>query len=167
MKYYVNIQGKEFEIELKEDSQGLVGLLNGKTYHIDHAEIERGAKYSVIIDGESFNVSMQRTPYGEDFIVGGHLYQAEVFDEREKGAQALEEARGLKGPQVVKSVMPGIVRKVFVEPGDEVAAGAPLLILEAMKMENELCAEKEGKVSKVHVAEGQTVNSSDPLVAID
>lgn len=167
MKYFVTIEGKEYEIDLARDGEGLSGTLNGTTYRIDHSEIERGSKYSVIIDSESFNVSLNLTPTGEDLIVGGHLYHADVLDERERAAQALDDVRGAKGPLVVKSVMPGIVKQVFVQEGDDVTPGTPLLILEAMKMENELCAEKAGQVRKVHVAEGQTVNSSDPLVAID
>ena len=167
MKYYVNIGDREFEIDLVDRGDGLEGRFNGKRCRVDYAEIEEGLKYSVIVDGESFNVSVHRTPEGEDLIFGGHLFRARVLDERERGALALEKARSLKGPQVVKSVMPGIVRKVFVAKGDAVKAGAPLLILEAMKMENELNAEKDGVVSKVHVAEGQTVNSSDPLMAIE
>lgn len=167
MKYYVSIGGNEFEIELSDRGEGLEGRFNGKRCRVDYAEIEEGAKYSVIVDGESFNVSVHHTEDGEDLIFAGHLFHAQVMDERERGARALEDARAVKGPQVVKSVMPGIVRKVFVAKGDEVKAGAPLLILEAMKMENELKSEKDGVVTKVHVAEGQTVNSSDPLVAID
>lgn len=167
MRYYVRIEGKEFEIDLSPGRQGLVGLLDGKKYEVDHSEIERDMKYSVIIDGNSYNVSMNLTPSGEDLIVGGRLYHAEVLDERERAAQALEAARGAKGPQIIESVMPGIVKSVFVHEGDQVSSGTPLLILEAMKMENELCAEKGGHVKKVHISEGQTVNSNDPLVTIE
>ncbi|MFH2000907.1 MAG: biotin/lipoyl-containing protein [Planctomycetota bacterium] len=167
MKYYVQISGKEFEIDLVEQGQGLEARINGKSFAVDHAEVERGSKYSVIVNGESFNVSQNHSATGEDLIVGGHLYQAEVLDEREKGAKALENARELKGPQIIRSVMPGIVRKIFIHEGDEVVIGTPLLILEAMKMENELCAEKMGVISKVYVSEGVAINSSDPLITID
>lgn len=167
MKYYVQLSGKEFEIDLEDRGSHLEAKMNGKSLVVDHAEVERGSKYSVIVDGESFNVSLNHSAAGEDLIVGGCLYQAEVLDEREKGARALENARGLKGPQVVRSVMPGIVRKVFIKEGDEVVAGSPLLILEAMKMENELCAEKGGTIGKVHVSEGEAINSSDPMVTIE
>lgn len=167
MKYYVNINEQEFEIDLWEKGGALRALLNGRTFDLDPAEIEEGSKYSVIIHGESFNVSLNKSSIGMDLIVGGHLYQAEVLDEREKGAKALESSAGAGGHLVVQSVMPGIVRKVFVSEGDDVTRGKPLIILEAMKMENELCAESDGRVTKVHVSEGQTVNSSDPLVTLD
>jgi biotin carboxyl carrier protein len=167
MKYYVKINGKEFKVDVADRDNGLVGHMNGRSYEVNHAEIEEGSKYSVIIDGESFNVSMNQTDTHMDLIVGGHLYPAQVMDERERGALALEQAKAGSGRQMIKSVMPGIVRKIFVAEGMKVETGKPLLILEAMKMENELCAEKGGTVTQVHVTEGQTVNSSDPLVALE
>jgi biotin carboxyl carrier protein len=167
MKYYVKVGDQEYEVNLVEQRDGLRGEMNGRVCSVDHAEIEEGAKYSVILDGESFNVSMDLTSSSMDLIVGGHLYHTQVMDERERGALALEQAKDQEGRQVIKSVMPGIVRKIFIKEGMTVEAGKPLIILEAMKMENELCAERRGTVMKVHVTEGQTVNSSDPLVAID
>ncbi len=167
MKYYVSIGDMEYGIELTEEKDGLKCRTDDKVYAVDHAEIEKGAKYSVLIGTESFNVSLDYTGSNMDLIVGGHLYHAEVMDERERGAKALEKIHDLKGPHVLKSIMPGIVIKVFVEEGQIVSAGDPLLVLEAMKMENELKAEKEGIVTKVHVTEGQTVNSSDPLVTTE
>ena len=166
MKYYVSIHDQEFEIDIWEEGDALKALLNGRTYDMDPAVIEEGSKYSVIIRGESFNVTVNRNS-GMDIIVGGHLYQAEVLDERERGARALEKSKGGRGHQIIQSVMPGIVRRVFVSEGDRVSPGKPLLILEAMKMENELCAESDGRVSRIHIFEGQTVNSSDPLVTLD
>jgi len=117
MKYYVNIGDREFEIDLVDRGDGLEGRFNGKRCRVDYAEIEEGLKYSVIVDGESFNVSVHRTPEGEDLIFGGHLFRARVLDERERGALALEKARSLKGPQVVKSVMPGVVVELLVAEG--------------------------------------------------
>jgi biotin carboxyl carrier protein len=167
MIYYVNIKGREFQVDLQDGGGRLAAGIGNERFTVDCAEIEEGMKYSVLIDGESFNVSLNPSSHSMDLILGGHLYRAQVLDEREKGALALQDEKGSTGRQVVQSVMPGIVRKVFVSEGDEVASGMPLLILEAMKMENELCAEETGVVAKVHVSEGQTVNSSDPLVTIE
>ena len=167
MKYYVKISGEEYRVDLSNQGNGLAARLGDKVFSIDCAEIEEGQKYSILIDGESFNISLNHAYNRLDLIVGGHLYRAEVMDEREKGALALQEAKGDAGRQVIQSVMPGIVRKIFVAEGDEVTSGTPLLILEAMKMENELCAGKDGVVARMHIAEGQIVNSSDPLVTIE
>ena len=167
MKYYVKIAGKEFQVDLTNKGNGLAATLHDKAFSIDCVEIEEGQKFSVIIDGESFNISLNHVRNRLDLIVGGHLYHAEVMDEREKGALALQEAKGDTGRQVIQSVMPGIVRRIFVAVGDAVTSGTPLLILEAMKMENELCSEKDGVVVEMHIAEDQIVNSSDPLVTIE
>lgn len=167
MKYYVNIGDEEFEIRLKEEGDQLIATLDGRDYRVDPAVVEEGVNYSVIIDGESFNVSLNSEASQLNLLIGGHLYPTEVLDEREKGAQALNRRGKQDGPRVIQSVMPGIVRKVFVNEGDQVSAGAPLLILEAMKMENEMTAENEGNIVKVHVREGQTVNSSDPLITME
>ena len=168
MKYHVKIKDRTFVVDLAENGDHhLKAELDGETRDLDYAVVEEGAKYSVLVDGESFNVSLDASGDVLNLIVGGHLYQAEVLDERELGARMLEQARGRQGLQVVKSVMPGIVRKVFVKEGDEVTAGTSLLILEAMKMENEIRSEMDGSIRKVHVTEGQTVNSSDQLVTLD
>ena len=167
MRYYVQISDREFEVDLSENKGGLLVRLGEKTFSLDCAEVEEGLKYSILIDGESFNVSTSPSRTSMDLIVGGHFYSVQVLDEREKGALALQGGGGEEGHRVLTSVMPGIVTKIFVSEGDPVTAGAPLLILEAMKMENELYAGKDGKVAKIHVTEGQTVNSSDPLVTLE
>jgi len=165
MKYYVTLNDEEIEVAIREEKGQILGDVKGKTYPIDYSVIEAGSKYSVLIGRESLNVTVNPGTSDLDLIVGGHPYRACVLDERERGALELEKDRR-SGGGVVKSVMPGIVLKVFVSEGDRVEEGAPLLILEAMKMENEICAEGDGTVMKIHVAEGKTVNSNDPLVTI-
>ena len=165
MKYYVTLGEEEIEVAIREEKGQILGEVNGTTYPIDYSVIEAGSKYSLLIGQESLNVTVNPGTSDLDLIVGGHPYRARVLDERERGALALEKDRR-SGGGVVKSVMPGIVLKVFVAEGDRVEEGGPLLILEAMKMEIEICAEGDGTVKKVHVAEGKTVNSNDPLVTI-
>ncbi|MBI4879242.1 MAG: hypothetical protein HY812_06230 [Planctomycetes bacterium] len=98
-------------------------------------------------------------------MINGRAYQVEVEDERERIGRAIGSG-GASGGGVVESVMPGIVRRVEVAPGSRVKTGDRLLILEAMKMENEICAEMDGVVEKVHVADGQTVEGGAPLVTL-
>jgi biotin carboxyl carrier protein len=70
------------------------------------------------------------------------------------------------GNDAMKAPMPGSIQKVLVNVGDEVKENQPLMILEAMKMENEIVASKSGKVTGVHVTVGQVVNAGDPLITI-
>jgi biotin carboxyl carrier protein len=165
MKYFVTLNDKEIEVTIREEKGRILGEVGGKTLDVDYSVIEAGSKYSVMIGRESLNVTVNPDMFRLDMIIGGHLYRTRVVDERERGALELDSARG-GGGGVVRSAMPGIVRKVFVCEGDPVEAGTPLLILEAMKMENEIVAEGEGAVSRIHVKEGKTVNSNDPLVTI-
>lgn len=165
MKYYVTLNNEEIEVDIREEKGCLLGTLNGQTYRLECSVVEPLAKYSVLIDHESLNVTVNTAASDLAMVVSGHLYRARVLDERERGALALEKDRDLKGG-VEKSVMPGIVRKIYVSEGDTVEAGSPLLILEAMKMENEIAASGGGVVSKVHIRQGDAVNSNDPLVTI-
>ena len=70
------------------------------------------------------------------------------------------------GPRVLRSAMPGIVREVLVAEGEAVAAKQPLLVLEAMKMQNEVRADRAGTVARIHAAPGTTVARGDPLVTM-
>ena len=85
---------------------------------------------------------------------------------RPRAAHAAEQAAG-KGGGAVTSVMPGVVVQVLVEPGRAVAKGEPLLVLSAMKMQNEIGAPSDGVVREVHVAPGQTVAAGAKLVTLD
>ena len=165
MKYYVTLKDREYEVEIREAEGRLEGILDGRVWDLDCSVIDEGSKYSVVLGHESLNVTVKPDTNSLDLIIGGHLYQTSVLDERERGALALESRRAAAGG-VVKSVMPGIVRRIFVEEGQEVEAGAPLLILEAMKMENEIAAEGGGRVACLHVKEGDAVNAHDPLVTM-
>ena len=89
----------------------------------------------------------------------------QIEDERERAAHAAEGAREHKGGEV-KSIMPGVVLELLVAEGDTVVAGQPLLILAAMKMQNEIAAPSAGRVTRLHVAQGEAVASGARLVTL-
>ena len=100
-----------------------------------------------------------------DVTIGSRTYCVKVEDERTHEAMRLTgKGAAASGPTRVTAVMPGIVREVRVAPGDEVEAGTPLMILEAMKMQNPLCAEAPGKVARVLCKEGEAVAAGALLV---
>jgi len=105
-------------------------------------------------------------PKSRRITIDGVAHDATIEDERERAAHQAAAAVS-KGPVIVKSSMPGIVRAVLVKPGDAVAAKQPLVILEAMKMENELRAEHGGVVREIKVAAGTPVEKDAVLVVID
>jgi len=97
--------------------------------------------------------------------VAGERVAVEVIDERTRQIQALAGVRPVAGASgTVVAPMPGLVLRVYVVPGQQVAAGAGLVVVEAMKMENELRAHRAGVVAKVHVEVGQVVERGAPLV---
>ena len=98
------------------------------------------------------------------FLVA-RVFAVELEDERERAAHAAESARG-KGGGDVKAVMPGVVVDVLVAEGDEVEEGQALLILEAMKMQNEIGAPGDGIVKALHTSAGDAVGAGDKLVTL-
>ncbi len=113
--------------------------------------------------------------------IGGKTYEMEIeLIEEGNPKKKLETPKGEEprpapvpektaeaGPNTITAPMPGNILQIMVKPGDMVAEGDVLLLLEAMKMENEVCAPKAGKVSAVFVAEGQTVAADAPLMELE
>ena len=120
--------------------------------------------YSVLLDGRMYDARVEETADGLVVVIDGYRFELEVRDPRRwsrKGA-----ARGADGVQTVMSPMPGKVVRVLVAPGDEVAAGQGLLVVEAMKMQNEMKASRAGKILSVTVKEGATVTAGEVLATI-
>jgi len=178
MKYFVRVGQRELEVLVQPASiqpesgaesgaapLGLCLSVNGRAYQVETSAVQEGEKYSVLIDQRSFSVSIDGDGRELSLIVNGLAYQVAVEDERERVMREIAGPGGAQGGDM-ESVMPGIVRKIEVEVGSRVAAGDRLLILEAMKMENEICAEWDGVVTAVHVSDGQTVDGGDLLVSL-
>ena len=165
MKYYAKVAGRELELRVEERDGVLLVELDGEEHRVDLATVEIGEKYSALVDHRSYAVSVDGDGQDLALIVSGRTFHARVEDERERALAGISGA-GSAAAGVVESVMPGIVRRLDVEVGAEVSIGDRLLILEAMKMENEIRAEAAGVVSAVHVTEQQAVESGQPLVTI-
>jgi biotin carboxyl carrier protein len=167
MKYYVTVQGQEFEVQLVHTPEGeLRARVDGQDIRVDLDEIEPERRYSVLLDEISHDVMVDLDPRRLHLQVGGHRLDARVEDERERMARRIG-ASMPRGPATVIATMPGILRGVLVKSGDPVEEGQALVILEAMKMENEIAAEQPGVVREVKVAVGETVESGAPLLILD
>ena len=165
MKYYVTLGGNEFVVDVNDAHGTLTLTQDGKTFTVDVSAIQHGEQYSVLVDQRSFAVSLDGDGKKLALILDGHSYAVEVEDDRERASRALSHAHAPTGG-LVESVMPGIVRKVEVKIGDAVKRGDRLLVLEAMKMENEIFAGVDGKITTVHVEAQQEVRQGDLLVTI-
>ena len=165
MRYFVTVNGRPHEVELVERLGRLEVDVDGKRLELSFDEVDDLGQYVVIRDGKSYALSIEGDEQRTSITIAGHLYDVALEDERERAAHAAERAAG-KGGGAVTSVMPGVVVQVLVEPGRAVAKGEPLLVLSAMKMQNEIGAPADGVVREVHVAPGQTVAAGAKLVTL-
>lgn len=167
MKYLVTLDGETTAVELVEREGRTFVVAEGREVPAELARIRNGA-WSLLLGGRSLVVVASAAVESEvTLTVGAETWRASVLDERE--AQAADAAGGRaarRGGGVQRAVMPGIVREVLVAEGADVVRGAPLLILEAMKMQNEVRADAPGRVASVHVRAGVAVAKGDPLVTL-
>jgi len=165
MTYDVIIDGKSHRLEL-ERADGLWQCrLDGGEIRLD-AVLARRDVLSVLIDGKAYEVKRERTPTDMHLWVGGERFAAELRDPRSlrsrKGTAADEH-----GAKQLVAPMPGKVVRVLAPPQTEVEAGQGVIVVEAMKMQNELKSPKKGIVQKVLAAEGARVNAGDVLAIVE
>ena len=165
MKYYVQVNSRQHEVDVVERLGELKIAVNGKPLDLAYEEVDALGQVALLCDGKSYGVSIEGDMNKASVVIAGHLYAVEIEDERERAAHAAERAAS-QGGGVVKAVMPGIVVKLLVKEGDAVEAGQPLLILEAMKMQNEIDAPSAGKVKALHVREREAVAGGAKLVTL-
>ena len=165
MKYFVNVNGHDHEVDLRERLGELLVEVDGEPMDLVYEEVDKLGQVLAIVGGSSFGVSIEGDSSKAGITIAGHFYDVEIEDERERAAHAAARAAGAGGG-VVKSVMPGIVVSLLVAEGDTVEEGQPLLVLEAMKMQNEISAPVAGVVRRILVGEGEAVSAGAKLVEI-
>jgi biotin carboxyl carrier protein len=164
MKYFANVNEQEFIIEIGQDNQITV---NGEPFHINFKRMPNGGVTSLLINNRSLEAVVEEQDGIWQVLIRGELYPVQVTDER---MQRLSKARGSfaapDGETPVKSPMPGTIIAVPVKQGDVVHKGDKVIILESMKMENELRAPRDGMVAHVRVKPGTSVEKGQVLVVI-
>jgi len=140
--------------------------LNGKRHEVESLMLPHGA-VSLLVDGKSYAVEFEEGGDEVKVLVKGQVTKVDVADERKLRLRAANKGFTVEGPQVVAAPMPGKIVKVFVKPGEEVKEGQGLVVVEAMKMENELKSPKAGKVKEVSAVEGTAVENGAKLVVIE
>jgi 3-methylcrotonyl-CoA carboxylase alpha subunit len=166
MKYYVRSGDFERELEFERRDGRLVVRCGDRTLPLDFAMIGDGAAFSMLVGDRVCDVIVERNGGGCVVQMQGERYRLAVEDEHERAAGAVRPA-ALGGRQSITAAMPGAVVEVMVEPGQQVEAGATLLVLEAMKMQNPVQAQAAGRVVAVHVAAGKSVAAGALLVEIE
>jgi len=146
-------------------------VIGGRTHTIDldHsgaqiASAEPGV-YSILMDGRSYEARIEQSDSAVIVFIDGHRFEVEIRDPRRWSRQTGKQ--GVEGRLNVAAPMPGKVVRLLVGPGDTVEAGQGLLVVEAMKMQNEMKAPKAGRVISVTAREGATVTAGEVLATIE
>ena len=167
MKYFVQVGAQTVEVEV--DGERVV--VGGEPVDVHLAPLPGTPLYHLLLGGESWTVAAQPLEGDGRWAMGvvGERMEVTVQDEQSRETEAVAAAApgaGAAGPAVVRAPMPGMVVRVEVADGQRVDAGAGLVVVEAMKMENELRAPRAGVVQTVHVTAGQTVEKGMALVTL-
>jgi biotin carboxyl carrier protein len=168
MKLGIELGGKPHTAELVRVGERLRCFLDGKVLEADAVEVAPGV-YSILIGGESFEVRVEPRAEagvaGLRVVVGSREFSADVRDPRQWRRQR-DAAAEAEGRQRVLAPMPGKIIRVLVKAGDSIEMKQGLVVVEAMKMQNEIRSPKSGTVERLMVTEGQAVNTGEVLAII-
>ncbi len=167
VRYLVDVDGRQWEVVIGAGTGAMT--VDGEPLEIDLAPVGE-AEFSALVGRRSVILAIQEEDEAGGYLVadGQRTYDVRVRDKRETRRARAGAGGELGGDgHFARASMPGIVTQVRVAEGDEVEVGQPLLILEAMKMENEICAVAAGRITQVHVTVGKSVTKGDILVAIE
>jgi biotin carboxyl carrier protein len=165
MKYIAETENCSYQVEIERSGEVVV---DGRPHRVDLRSIDGEALYSIIVDSQSFEVFVDWSEGAYYVMLEGERHVVRVEDERLRTLARLggRVQSGL-GEVAVKAPMPGLVVRLVAGPGVQVKAGDGLVILEAMKMENEIRAPRSGTVKAIRVAPGQKVNKDQVLAVIE
>lgn len=162
MLYFVTIEDREFEVKVGSDGVSV----DGQEIQASLESSGTTSVHSLLVGSQAHKILADRGANGEwSLHLDGLLLKAEVLDERTRAIRSMTHATELlEGPKPVVAPMPGMVVRVEVEEGDRVESGQSVIIVEAMKMENEVRADSGSVVTCVHVREGEAVEKDQILV---
>jgi len=164
MMYDVNIEGKNYRLELDRVDGRWSCRVDGGEIEID-AVLARRDVLSILIEGKAYEIKRERTAVDMHLWVGSARYAVQLRDPRSLRSRAVAEDG--KGPRKLLAPMPGKVVRVLVTEEAEVEAGQGVLVVEAMKMQNEIKSPKKGVVRKLMATEGAAVNAGDVLAVVE
>lgn len=181
MRYVATISGRKYTIDLEDNGHVRRVSVDGREMRLDWQPIaaDRDAAtghYSLLTSGKSYDVfaravedpdhsgeSLARTI---EIHLSGFPYVVTVHDERTEALASLAGGAHISGDATIRAPMPGLVTNILVSAGEEIKRGQTVIVLEAMKMENDLTTPRAGIVKEIRVARGQTVAQNDALAII-
>jgi len=166
MKFWVTLEGRDAEVELRTEGDRMWLEVEGKRLEADFHALPDGEAYSLIVNGRSHEVRVATTGEGVEISLRGATIPVEVRHPLEKLVKSLARTAGKSGGETLVAPMPGVVVAIRVQPGDIVTAGQAVIVIEAMKMQNELAARLGGVVAEILVGEKSPVAAGQPLVRL-
>jgi biotin carboxyl carrier protein len=165
MRYLVHLGDRKFSIHEIDRNKGQA-LIDGQRVHFDFRRV-RGSLYSLIIDGKVFSAHLEHDGGAAEINCGPFILRAEVEDERAALLRRLARSETpAAGTLEIKAPMPGLVVRLPVQKGAAIKKGQSLVVIEAMKMENDLKSPVDGVVAAVHVGERSAVEKNAKLITL-
>jgi len=164
MKRKLTINGRECEFEILAGAPDCRFRAGDDEVREAQVEVPEPGVYSILIEGRSYDAFVTESPSGLAVSIDGYRFDVKVHDPRawsRKGA-----GQGADGVQNITSPMPGKIVRVLAAAGDEVKPGQGIVVVEAMKMQNEMKANRAGKVLAIPAKEGATVSAGDLLATV-
>jgi len=164
MRYITTVDNKEYLVEIIDEKHIII---NGKSYEVDFESVSGQPVYSLIVDGKSHESYVQQGDDNWQVLLRGRLYPVTVEDEREKRLRAAAGGGVAESGEFhLKAPMPGLVVAIPVEEGQEIKKGQVILILESMKMQNELKSPRDGTIGRIRVKTGESVEQKQTLLSV-
>lgn len=164
MKYVTTIKDKEYVVEVIDERHINI---NGKNMEVDFESVSGQPVYTMLIDGKSYEAYVYEGDEEWQVLLLGRQYPVKVEDERERRLKAAGGGRVQEtGEFHLKSPMPGLIVAIPVQENQSVEKGQVLVILESMKMQNELRSPRAGTVQRIKVKAGESVEPKQTLLSI-
>jgi len=168
VKYYVDVENRTIELDFQEEGEQLLVRVGEDVFTLDLRQVTQPSLYSLLIDNRSYEIFVEENGDDFDVLIGGEMFHLKVQDEWARRLANIQRKTQVEtGLLAIKAPMPGAVISIEVAPGQDVAKGQGVVILSAMKMENEIKTPRAGRVKSVEVQPGQTVEQGRTLVVIE
>jgi biotin carboxyl carrier protein len=167
MTFVATLGERGYTVEIEEIGKSIYRVsVDGNEFLVDGKKTGR-TNYSLIVDSRSFEIEVDDRGDEYRVLVDGRNYRVTLMDERRTRTSGGAEGAGVQGRQAVSVPMPGKVIAVLVTEGDQVEKGQGLVIVEAMKMENEVRSPIAGEVKQIKVKQGDTIEGGATLVIVE
>ena len=164
MKYEVEIHGRQASIELQQRNGRVQARVGAREYDLEVVSPETGV-YTFLAGDRVYEAHLWTIePNSFRVTIRGHLFPTRIIDRKHRRSTT---ERGIEGRQNLVAPMPGRVVRVLLGAGDEVTLGQGVVIVEAMKMQNEIKSPKSGRIVEVRVTEGAAVNANQVLAVVE